>query len=37
MIGGGSANEILRFEVDASGKVTGLWFGGYPFRRIEEE
>ena len=37
MIGGHSANEPLRFEVDADGKVTGLWFGPYHYRRIEEE
>ncbi len=37
MSGGGSGNEILRFVVDDSGKVTGLWMGGYPYRRIEEE
>ncbi|HVU11458.1 MAG TPA: serine hydrolase domain-containing protein [Phototrophicaceae bacterium] len=37
MIGGHSANEELRFTVDDSGKVTGLWFGGYPYQRLEGE
>ncbi|MBI1257376.1 MAG: serine hydrolase [Chloroflexi bacterium] len=36
MTGGNSGNEILRFTVDESGKVTGLWFGGYPYQRMEE-
>ncbi len=36
MVGGHSANEPLRFTVDAGGKVTGLWFGGYPYYRLEE-
>lgn len=36
MVGGHSANEPLRFTVDDSGKVTGLWFGGYPFKRVED-
>lgn len=36
MVGGHSANEPMRFTVDADGKVTGLWFGGYPYYRIEE-
>jgi CubicO group peptidase (beta-lactamase class C family) len=36
MVGGHSANEPMRFTLDASGKVTGLWFGGYPYYRIEE-
>ena len=35
MIGGNSAHEILRFTVDDSSKVTGLWLGGYPYRRME--
>jgi CubicO group peptidase (beta-lactamase class C family) len=34
MSGGSSNYEEMRFEVDGSGKVTGLWMGGYPFRRI---
>lgn len=37
MIGGHSTNETLRFEVDEAGQVTGLQFGGYPYRRLEEE
>jgi CubicO group peptidase (beta-lactamase class C family) len=37
MVGGHSANEPLRFTLDERGRVTGLWFGGYPFKRTEEE
>ena len=36
MTGGNSGSEILSFTVDESGKVTGLWFGGYPYQRMEE-
>ena len=37
MVGGHSQNELLRFTLDDNGKVTGLWFGGYPYSRIEED
>jgi CubicO group peptidase (beta-lactamase class C family) len=37
MLGGHSANELLRFDVDASGAVTGLMFGPYPYRRMEDQ
>jgi hypothetical protein len=36
MTGGSSTNEIMRFIVDANGKVISLWMGGYPFKRVEE-
>jgi CubicO group peptidase (beta-lactamase class C family) len=36
MVGGHSQNEPMRFTVDANGKVTGLWYGGYPYFRYEE-
>src|SRR5690606_31438365 len=35
MVGGHSTNESLRFTLDESGKITGLWFGGYPYKRVE--
>ncbi|MEO8393016.1 MAG: serine hydrolase domain-containing protein, partial [Chloroflexota bacterium] len=37
MQGGSSNQEEMRFEVDASGKITGLWLGGYPYRRLGDE
>ena len=37
MTGGHSGYEVLRFTVDETGKVTGLWFGGYPYSRIGDE
>jgi hypothetical protein len=37
MSGGSSNQEEMRFEVDASGNIIGLWLGGYPFRRLEDE
>ena len=36
MVGGHSTNELLRFTFNDDGKVTGLWFGGYPYKRVEE-
>ena len=37
MNGGSSNKELMRFEVDTSGKVTHMWLGGYPYHRVEGE
>ncbi len=37
MSGGSSNRELMRFVVDADGKVTNMWLGGYPFVRKDED
>lgn len=33
MQGGWASGEVLRFEVDSQGQVTGVWIGAYPARK----
>ncbi|HVU11459.1 MAG TPA: serine hydrolase domain-containing protein [Phototrophicaceae bacterium] len=37
MSGGSSNRELMRFVVDADGKITAMWLGGYPFVRKDED
>jgi len=36
MVGGASQGELVTFEVNDDGVVTGMWLGRYPFDRIGE-
>lgn len=37
MSGGGSGSELCRFVVGGDGRVTEMWMGSYPYRRIAED